>query len=71
MNYVQDSNGTLFIDGRYQVRKVARSFEDQGYAVFKRQTFEGNDYSYIPGEFFRKKEDAIRSVELMLKEEKK
>lgn len=69
MNYVQDSNGIIFIDGRYQVRPVSRSFEDKGFAVYKRQTFEGNDYAYVPGEFYRTKEDAIRSVELMMKEE--
>lgn len=67
MNYVQDSNGIIFIDGRYQVRPMSRSFEDKGFAVYKRQTFEGNDYAYV--KFYRTKEDAIRSVELMMKEE--
>lgn len=69
MDYVEDSGGTFFIGGRYQIREAARSFEDKGFAIYKRLTMEGNDYAMMPGEFYKSKEDALRRVEQIMEAE--
>ena len=70
MNYVEGKDGTVFIDGRYQIRDASRSFEEKGFAIYKRLTMESNDYAILPGEYFKTKEEAKKRVgEIMAAED--
>ena len=69
MEYVTNSRGTMFIEGRYKITKAARMFDKSEFVILKRISMQSNDYEVIPGECYRNADDAIKRVQAMIKAE--
>lgn len=69
MDYVKGKKGAVYCDGRFRVYRVAHLWKVIGYAIFKRQTMEGNSYIPIKNEVYESEDEAIARIKQMIESE--